>query len=152
MTVITGNRVRRSMSSSESRRQEVTEQACYAVEDCFRSVTVTACSLQSGWSWAMLTHSQQPAEWLVLSHVDSQPAACRLAGPEPCWLLQSVWDCWTWGRLGLERGRLRLEWGSDIASSSSSVPSHFYFSNFCDVKCNLLKTSLGDVVVDRRWL
>jgi len=37
-TVIIGNRVRRSMSSSESRRQEVTAQTCYAAEDSFRSV------------------------------------------------------------------------------------------------------------------
>ena len=37
-TVITGNRVRRSTSSSESRRQEVTEQTWYAAEDCSRSV------------------------------------------------------------------------------------------------------------------
>jgi len=35
---ITGNRVRRSMSSSERRRQEVTEQMRYAAEDCSRSV------------------------------------------------------------------------------------------------------------------
>ena len=33
-----GNRVRRSMSSSESRRQEVTELTWYAAEDCSRSV------------------------------------------------------------------------------------------------------------------
>jgi len=37
-TVITGNRIWRSMSSSESRRQEVMEQIWYAAEDCFRSV------------------------------------------------------------------------------------------------------------------
>jgi len=37
-TVITGNRVRWSMSSSDSRRQEVTEQMWYAAEDYFRSV------------------------------------------------------------------------------------------------------------------
>jgi len=37
-TVITGNRVRRSMSSSKSRRQEVTEQMWYVAEDCSRSV------------------------------------------------------------------------------------------------------------------
>ena len=37
-TVITGNRVRRSMSSSESRRREVTEQMWYVAEDCSRSV------------------------------------------------------------------------------------------------------------------
>jgi len=35
---IAGNRVRRSMSSSESRRQEVTEQMWYGAEDCSRSV------------------------------------------------------------------------------------------------------------------
>ena len=37
-TVITGNKVRRSMSSNESKRQEVTEQMWYAAEDCSRSV------------------------------------------------------------------------------------------------------------------
>jgi len=37
-TVITGNRVRWSMPSSDSRRQEVTEQMWYATEDYFRSV------------------------------------------------------------------------------------------------------------------
>ena len=37
-TVITGNRVRRSMSSSESRRHDVTEQMWYAAGDCFKSL------------------------------------------------------------------------------------------------------------------
>jgi len=37
-TVITGNRVRRSTSSSDSRRREVTEQMWYSAEDCSRSV------------------------------------------------------------------------------------------------------------------
>jgi len=37
-TVIMGNRVLRSMSSSKSRRQEVMEQMWYAVEDCSRSI------------------------------------------------------------------------------------------------------------------
>jgi len=37
-TVITGNRVRRSVSSSDSRRQELTEQMWYAAEDCSRFV------------------------------------------------------------------------------------------------------------------
>jgi len=36
--VITGNRVRRSTSSSDSRRREVTEQMWYSAEDCSRSV------------------------------------------------------------------------------------------------------------------
>jgi len=41
-TVITGNRVRRCMSSSDNRRREVTEQMWYAAEDCFISVRTAA--------------------------------------------------------------------------------------------------------------
>jgi len=33
-------------------------------------VPLIASSLQTGWFRAMFTHSQQPTDWLVLSHVD----------------------------------------------------------------------------------
>jgi len=51
---ITGNRVRRNMSLSESRRQEVTEQMWYAAEDCDRSVQrrlemLSRCRLRVGY-------------------------------------------------------------------------------------------------------
>jgi len=58
-----------------------------APQECI--TPLIASSLQSGWFWAMLTGSQQPPEWLVLSHVNWWPAASRVAGSEPCWQVAS---------------------------------------------------------------
>ena len=61
-TVIMVNRVRRSMSSIESRRQEVTQRMWYAAEDCSRSDSGDwKCSVAVGWESG--TGSRTDSAW-----------------------------------------------------------------------------------------
>ena len=100
-TVITGNRVWRSMSSSNSRRRKVTEQMWYAAEDCSRSVQQRLemfgrCRLRVG-------YGNRP---FVRRSGSQTPSKLRL-----CWMMKfvsAVWRCQAMKTFISQNGQLEI--------------------------------------------
>ena len=84
-STITGNKVWRSMSSSESKRKEVTEQMWYAAEDFSRTVQQRLEKLGRRIGWQSGTGNRQFIRWSGTQ----TPSKLRL-----CWMVKFVGKVW----------------------------------------------------------
>ena len=86
-TVTMGNRVRRSMSSTESRRREVTKKTWYAAKDCSRSVQRRLEMLSR--HRLRGAYGERNKQFMRRSRMQ-MPSKLRL-----CWMMKFVSEVWT---------------------------------------------------------